>query len=376
MKPIADKPYQVAILDDVPSTLKLVERIFQRAFHCGTQCFDSSQAILDASQDPDALPDLYMLDIRMPEISGIDVCKQLKQNTNTCDIPVIFFSARNDPRTRLSALNAGGVDFIDKPFYPEEMVARVKAHLELYRSHRQLSLQLAEKQALLRVLCHDLKNPISATYSLLDFMREVEGVASESSQLALSACTSALELIDHVRQYRNLSDSRTPLRTQRVNVSEAIEESIQIIQSTADAKQVTIKRQVTPNLLIEINRVVLVHNLMNNLLTNAIKFSHPQSTITIVAQKIDQHGTPQCQIKVSDNGIGIPSEILRHLFDAEKSGSRPGTSGEIGTGMGMPLAKLYVDRSGGTIEIQSSPEEPSGTTISLLFPLLQTKKNS
>lgn len=360
--------FRIAILDDTPSTLKLVSRMFEHKLTCETFTYQTGEALLaDQSEN---IPDLYLLDIKMPGKDGVEVCQELKAKAETKNIPIIFFSARGDPDTRLRGLSAGAIDFVDKPFFPEELLLRVKGQITLHRSHIKMRQQLEEKKALLRVLCHDLKNPVGAAYSSIQLMREIEEIDSPNAQLAMEACQSALDLIDHISEFHAINDQATNLRTQKVNIREAFDESIRINQAAADAKQVHLGSEVEDGLTLEINRVVLIHNLLNNLINNAIKFSHPEGSIQLTGRTVNHAGRAHCQIEVIDKGIGIPPAKREHLFDPVENRSTNGTAGELGAGMGLPLVKRFTERYGGTITVVSETEQvPTGTTISLLFPL-------
>ena len=85
-------------------------------------------------------PDIILLDIMMPEMDGLEVCRQLKREETTRDIPVIFISALTETADKLKGFHAGGVDYITKPFHKEEVLARVQAHLALKRSQPHVAL--------------------------------------------------------------------------------------------------------------------------------------------------------------------------------------------------------------------------------------------
>lgn len=127
---------------------------------------DGAQGIGAAHQDP---PDLILLDIHLPEMNGYDVCRQLKSDGRTKDIPIIFITAMDTERERVKGFEAGAVDYIVKPFYPQELLARVKTHLAAQSLARQ-SMEL-EKLTLFKemavALSHEINNPLTAVYGSL-----------------------------------------------------------------------------------------------------------------------------------------------------------------------------------------------------------------
>lgn len=116
---------EIVIVDDNPINLKLLESALEDSFEL--RLFTNpKQALLSIIEKK---PDLIILDIKMPEINGFEACKQIKNNENLADIPVIFLSANNDKETKEQALNSGGVDYIEKPFKLEEVKLKIIYHL-------------------------------------------------------------------------------------------------------------------------------------------------------------------------------------------------------------------------------------------------------
>lgn len=367
--------FRIALLDDNPTSRMLVERILERHFGCRLfSCATPEELLGHAVETP---PDLFLLDIMLGPLNGIDVCRALKDSPALRAIPVILFSAFDKPGLRLEALRAGAIDYLDKPFYPEEFIQRVRGCIERFRHQRILEAQAQEQEALLRVLCHDLRNSVGAAHTLL---RSLAGARSERERtdfldLSLSATQSALDLIGHVAEYRTLLDESRPFKVEPVNVARACEESVGVLGPSASAKGVKLLVDVPRELVLAANRVVLVHNILNNLVNNAIKFSRPGDRVWLTASAQPAASGLECVITVRDEGIGMPPAILGKLLKRKPVVSRPGTAQELGTGMGITLVDLYVRRCGGSVAIESevaaagAPHSASGTRVTLRFPL-------
>lgn len=115
------------------------------------------------------LPDLILLDIHLPSMNGYEVCKLLKNDADTREIPIIFITAMDAEKERVKGFEAGAVDYIVKPFYPQELLARVRTHMAAIRANRQ-ALEL-EKLKLFKemsvALSHEINNPLTAVYGFL-----------------------------------------------------------------------------------------------------------------------------------------------------------------------------------------------------------------
>lgn len=363
--------YHVVVLDDADATSKLVALALRKRLDCRVTLLDKREGLegLEAGNSVD----LFLLDFYVDRKEGVEVCRQFKEREDTRDVPVMFFSEHGEPKLRAAAIRAGGIDYLEKPFFPDELVARVQSHIELHRSRQQILAQLSEQQALMRVLCHDLLNPVAAVESVLRLLEDCETGQEELLDLARDANRSALQLIHHVRDYRSLSDTGELFDEERLNLAEAVGESLRIVGSMADGKDLSLRTLVEEGTRIQINKVVLVHNILNNLLTNAIKFSEKGQEVRIRGWEGEEKGKRYCYVHVEDDGIGIPDDVQHDLFSPSRGRSRLGTEAETGTGFGMPLVKLYVEKSHGLISVESHTAEEAerpwvGTRIRMRFP--------
>ena len=144
------------IIDDSSGSLELLSKILLMGGYQVRQALSGCTALPVIKQQP---PDLILLDIRMPEMDGFEVCRQLQENVKTSDIPVIFLSGLEQAADKIRAFEVGGLDYITKPFEPTEVLARVKRHLELSRMRQSLedmarlrTIKLEEANTALKVL--------------------------------------------------------------------------------------------------------------------------------------------------------------------------------------------------------------------------------
>ncbi len=134
----------ILIVDDVPENLRLLTTILRQRGYRVRPVRESVQALEIARNNP---PDMILLDIKMPQLDGFQVCERLKAEAVTRDIPIIFISALNDSAAKIRALTGGGVDYITKPIQPEEVLARVETHLALRDLQRNLEAQVRQRTA-------------------------------------------------------------------------------------------------------------------------------------------------------------------------------------------------------------------------------------
>jgi putative two-component system response regulator len=154
------QPDNIMIVDDTPANLRLLEDILVRQGY-DVRSFPMGRLALAAAID--SPPDLILLDINMPEMSGYEVCKQLKSNARLSKIPVIFLSGLTALEDRLQCFQCGGVDYISKPFQIEEVQARVKAHLQLRRFQQKIEADNTDLQELVQMQVKKIADAQMAT---------------------------------------------------------------------------------------------------------------------------------------------------------------------------------------------------------------------
>ena len=151
----------IMVVDDTPENLNLLKDMLEGKGYRVLAFPNGRTALSAAAKKP---PDLILLDIKMPEMDGFEVCEQLKADGILKEIPVLFISALTDAEEKVKAFAAGGVDYVTKPFHFEEVNARVEVHLDLRRmrqnletSNQQLRDLMEQKNRLLKVLDEELK---------------------------------------------------------------------------------------------------------------------------------------------------------------------------------------------------------------------------
>ncbi len=359
MKPFSFEGSKILIVDDYVENLKVLgSYLLQKGIQV-TPATKGNQAILLAQSKPF---DLILLDIQMPEMDGYEVCKILKSDDRTKDIPVIFLSARNDTQDIVKGFNVGAVDYITKPFNSDEILSRIKNHLELKfaqdiinEQNTKLTQLNATKDKFFSIIAHDLKNPISSFRDTTAYLSDNYNEISEEEKIELIQLTrQSAEVV-----FSLLNDLLDWSRSQRgviqyyqveTDLFMLAENVISILKPNALKKNITLENNIPPNTLASID-VYMILTVMRNLLTNAIKFTSFEGKCSFNSELLPDGNL----IKVSlvDTGIGIPPEKIENLFKIDKSFTTPGTNNELGTGLGLILCKEFVEKNGGNIWVES-----------------------
>lgn len=173
------------IVDDLADNLRVLSNtLSQQSYR--VRCVKSGAMALVGAKA--IIPDLILLDIRMPEMDGYEVCRQLKADPQTADIPIIFLSALDETMDKARAFEVGGADYITKPFQVEEVLARVKNQLTIQRLRKQVAEQRQQMEQLVRETSESSISPSSPQFQ----------------QEALSAIAAILDCSDRLIQYPTL----------------------------------------------------------------------------------------------------------------------------------------------------------------------------
>jgi signal transduction histidine kinase len=203
-------------------------------------------------------------------------------------------------------------------------------------------------------------------------MKGIEGnlVLKKRIQRILKSAQQTSDIIGHVREIEKLAKQKKILQLEPVSLKEVIRSAILIFENQLKTKRITFKCfPALDELETEIfaEKISFTTDVFSNLFSNSIKFSHPNSVITLIVAEEEE----KVRLVLKDEGIGIPRRLLKNIFNPGTLTSRSGTSGENGSGFGMPLVKKYMDFYEGDILISSNPEEEfpqqHGTKIQLIL---------
>lgn len=356
---------RVLIVDDTPANLQRLGNILKKENLRISFATDGASAL---SQAETISPDLILLDIMMPGMDGLAVCRNLKTKRATAGIPILFVTAKNGLRDIEEGFEAGGVDYITKPFRERELIARVRTHLTLRRQHAELERLNKEKDILLSVIAHDLRKPFvsyrSGFYLLSQAMEEQDydecRELGRELQLQTARGEKLLEKLLEWAAIRRAGEDGGPLA-----LREAGNEIAGELSSALTQKTLTFENRVAQDLSLSTHRESLL-TILRNLAENALKFSHPGGRITLAAVRVPG----ALEIRISDTGTGVPPELLARCFSPDSRKSCPGTAGETGAGIGLLLCRELAEQCGGELRLQNNgPEKPDcGATAVLALP--------
>ncbi len=365
----------VLIVDDLPENLQVLAGHLTEAGH----------EILAAHSGPRALalvrnrrPDLILLDIMMPVMDGLEVCRALKAESDSADIPIIFITARAETDDVLRGFQLGAVDYITKPFKPAELVARVNTHLELKaardmlftynrqleRLSRHLQRLNEDKNRFLGIVSHDIRGAFGnvVTVSRL-YSDETVPAGPELSEVLRDIGVEAEHMIALAQNLLNIEaiESRElKLLNERVETGPLLDFAINAHQLAAKVKGIDFHLSDDASLIR--GDITGCRQIVTNLVSNAVKYSLPHSRVWLEGRGADAGWV---EIVVRDEGPGLSGEDQKQLFRPFVRLSRTAAAQEHSVGLGLSIVKLMAEAMGGRVKCESVPDQGATFTVTL-----------
>ena len=364
--------YKILIVDDVMSNVLLLKVLLTNEKFAIATASNGRQALEQVEKEN---PDLVLLDVMMPDMSGFEVAQHLKSNPNTADIPIIFLTALNSTADIVKGFQVGANDFISKPFNKEELIIRVTHQISLVAAKRlilskteELQLTIAGRDKLYSVIAHDLRSPMGSIKMVLNMLilnLPSEKIGAEMYELLTMAnqtTEDVFSLLDNLLKWTKSQIGKLNVVYQDVDLVEVTDGVIEIFSMVASLKKIRI-REMKPEKMMVNADIDMLKTVVRNLLSNAIKFSKENSEVLVKMEEVDGMAV----VSVQDYGCGISEEGQKKLLHTDTHFSTFGTNNEEGSGLGLLLCKDFVVKNGGKLWFTS--KEGEGSIFSFSIPV-------
>lgn len=364
--------YKILIVDDVMSNVLLLKVLLTNEKFAIATASNGRQALEQVEKEN---PDLVLLDVMMPDMSGFEVAQHLKSNPNTADIPIIFLTALNSTADIVKGFQVGANDFISKPFNKEELIIRVTHQISLVAAKRlilskteELQRTIAGRDKLYSVIAHDLRSPMGSIKMVLNMLilnLPSEKIGAEMYELLTMAnqtTEDVFSLLDNLLKWTKSQIGKLNVVYQDVDLVEVTYGVIEIFSMVASLKKIRI-REMKPEKMMVNADIDMLKTVVRNLLSNAIKFSKENSEVLVKMEEVDGMAV----VSVQDYGCGISEEGQKKLLHTDTHFSTFGTNNEEGSGLGLLLCKDFVVKNGGKLWFTS--KEGEGSIFSFSIPV-------
>jgi len=318
--------------------------------------------VVEAESGPAALAvlerrriDLVLLDVLMPEMSGYEACKRIKETYRDAFLPVLLVTGLTDREQRKLGLQSGADDFLTKPVDPEELALRTKAFLRLRvqdvvirEQLRELARMQVAREDFVSLMMHDLRSPLSGVMAHLQLLLDEmpEGAPREDAAAALRAADSMFTTLEDALQVRLLEEGRLQISREALDLTHLARSAMTTLEGVARRKRIALDLRVEARGTALLDGK-LVRRAIENLLGNAVKYTPSGKDISVVVRQVAGAVT----VEVADRGPGIPVDMRASMF--EKFGSVEVKQGgsRKGIGLGLYMVKLVAEGHAGKIEV-------------------------
>ena len=382
--------FKILIVDDISKNIQLLGNLLREESY-NTGFATSGKQALDILKKNDF--DLILLDIMMPEMDGYEVCRQIRKNEKTKNIPIIFLTAKIEDDAIIKGFEIGAQDYVTKPFKPKELLARVTTHLELNHKRKQLKLlndhleekvkertkQLQEaldkleeansklnqlekaKGKFLGIISHELRTPLNG---IMGFASILKATIEDKEQLdyldhVLDSANRLLKFAKIAILIAQLSIDRYKLDYQDVELKEILNYAIKKLEDKAKERNVTFDIECPDNTVICNCDKSLMQIAVKSVLDNAIKYSPVGEKIKVVGKEKNN----KIVFTISDNGDGFTEEALKGLYEffyVENVFHH-----EEGHGLGLAATKLILEAHGSSININNKTGKGAEVTFEI-----------
>ena len=357
---------KILIVDDTAIARSFIRKILAEDYDL-IEASHGEQALEAIATQP---PDVILLDLMMPGMDGIEVCRRIKGDAKTIHIPVIMMTTLNRSEERARSIDAGADDFLPKPFEGVELVARLRSMLRIKRQFDELDAAMKQRESLGQMIVHDLRGPLTGMMLALD--------ALEQTSVSPEGQTYVRQVNEHLRRVNGfltellavakMDAGHMTLNLAPVPVADLLDDVVKSHQLLAKSKGTAIQVEVSTDFNQWPLDSLIFHRVIDNLLSNAIKFSPPGEPIRILLSYPETEtpgGAVRClRIEVADSGAGVPEEHRDRLFGRFQTFG--GASGQHSRpvhqiGLGLAFCKMAIEAHGGRIRYEAN--KPKGAVF-------------
>jgi two-component system, sensor histidine kinase and response regulator len=342
---------RILVVDDVLQNLQVV----------GSMLRKEGYDVMPASSGAEALervrvrvPDLILLDLMMPGMDGLEVCRRLKADSSVSQIPTIFLTASNEMEHLVRGFEVGAVDYVTKPFNGAELLARVRTHLELKLARERLREMNDEKNEFMGIAAHDLRSPLSAIKGYAEMVVE-DAQALQHADLESNgrhireAATRMAEMVQNLLDSNRIERGEMKLKVQPTDLASVLAMVVETYRPRAAAKQQVIHLENEPPLIMSLVDPNVAIQVLENLVSNAVKYSPAGKQIHVRLKR----SAESVRCEVQDEGPGLSAEDQKKLFGKFARLSAKPTGGEQATGLGLSIVKRMVEAMNGRVWCES-----------------------
>lgn len=351
--------HSILIIDDEPDNFDVIETLLDSENYELHYAPGGQQALdcLSSFQ-----PDVILLDVMMPDLDGMEVCRRIKSDPQWQAVPIIMVTALTAKDDLARCIAAGADDFISKPVNGVELRARVHSMLRIKGQYEKLQNLLNLREDMVNMIVHDLRNPLTSiviSNEILQFPNLSPEKHQQKTEKITLAAQQMQSLIDSLLIMAKLESGKLVLNCTDIDLCVLCNSALADVEAIALQKNLNLISELPhPGGKLQVD-VLLLRRVLDNLLSNAIKFSPSNSQITLRAEYL----TTGAKLQVIDSGSGVAPNLRQSIFEKYEIGTKMPEVSQIG--LGLAFCKMAVEAHHGQITVED--HYPKGTVFSILL---------
>lgn len=366
------EPDKILIVDDKPENLYSLESMLAEKGRKIVKAESGQEALMLACKEEFSL---IMLDVQMPEMDGFEVARMLKSTRRTRKTPILFMTAiSKEKQYMVRGLEEGAIDYLFKPLDVEITKAKVNTLIKFYQQQQDLEMMNKElaslneqKNYFLGMASHDLRNPLGNIITLAQFIEAEADDLSEDVRTYLAGIVNSgqymLNLLNDLLDISKIESGKMELQLHDLDLAELVNTVMSDNIIAAQNKNIALQYSLHDGLPKIFADAGQLRQALNNLVSNAIKYSNKGTLVEITVEKKEQHVV----FSVHDQGQGIPENELSKVFKPFQKTSVKSTAGESSTGLGLAIVKKVIEAHHGTVGVTS--EAGKGSVFTFMLPV-------
>ncbi len=337
----------ILVVDDQAANVRVVGTLLGRKGYTVIPAHSGAEALAAVTQNP---PDLILLDMMMPGMDGFELLAALREIPGLHKVPAVFLTAAQDRDLLLRAFDAGAVDYVTKPFMPEELLARVDAHVGLKLTRDRLERVARERQELVNLVAHDLKNPLSSVLFATEMLQLPDCKPDRVPRYVQIIHESSMDAIGYIRSYLETQSRATetaPL--QSADLHATLQWVAQRYELQLEARNMRLVTHPPEHPVRVVIAESVLRQVVENLVSNAMKYASSGGELELAAMPASPG---YWKLLARDRGPGIPASLQRELFKPFRRLTDVDPAGGLSSGLGLSLAKQIIANAGGELRYE------------------------
>lgn len=350
----------ILVIDDEPDNFDVVETLLDGENYLLHYASSGHKALdrLNSFQ-----PDVILLDVMMPDLDGMEVCRRIKAEPQWQMVPIIMLTALTAKEDLARCLSAGAEDFISKPVNGVELRARVHSMLRIKQQYDNLQALLQMREDMVNMIVHDLRNPLASIVLSTEILR-LPNLSEQKQQRKIEqigiAAHQLQTLIDSLLIMAKLESGKMVLNYTEVDISELCISALADVEAIANQKNLNLVSELPQvGSIIKVD-AAMFRRILDNLLSNAIKFSPSNSQISL---RVEHLPDGRAKIQIADSGSGVPQHLRQQIFEKYEIGNLMQEVSQIG--LGLAFCKMAIEAHDGNILVEDN--YPKGTIFSIFL---------